>query len=384
MISLPIKKHIILVLLILVSFPLLSLMIESITERYEDGTVKREYKAHHDTKFYEKLYRKDGSIEYQKNYNMMNDKFGVWVNYDNLGEPISYGNFIIGESEDSFFHGVEDGYYIVKYENGSPKIKAYFIDNLIIGLWEEYYENGNLKTSAFFDDTMFKKDWKEYHENGIIKHKEFLGKKSNYSLDFDDNGLIERVGYYKNYNLNSSSYFKKGIPRNIEFKEESSNRSFNSSFYENGSPKFFGIFDSKSRYQTDTSYYPNGLVKMQVQYGKAKNKEGFYETGLWKMFYENGNLKQELYYNPDLKKFGLMDYFKEYHENGNMKIEAKFDENNEITSLTQYDESGNVATKFQTKDDLYIKKILYEAYRQNKEEENDYLINIYIPNGLID
>lgn len=109
-------------------------------------------------------------------------------------------------------------------------------------------------------------------------------------------------------------------------------------------------------------YYPNGNIKDEIEYnnnrpsGKYKiyyengvlQEEGEWKNnrnvGTFKRYYENGNISQEFSFNESGKREGTQKY---YYENGQLMIEGEWKEGKESGVLKEYYENGDLkAEKF--------------------------------------
>ena len=91
-------------------------------------------------------------------------------------------------------------------------------------------------------------------------------------------------------------------------------------------------------------FFPKGQLKSEGQYDENQTM-----TDIWKFYYENGELKEEVTFNNNIEDGP----FVEYYENGNKKAEGAYqpfdlgygEEGMEHGELKEYDESGNLIAK---------------------------------------
>ncbi|MFH1319063.1 MAG: toxin-antitoxin system YwqK family antitoxin [Bacteroidota bacterium] len=129
---------------------------------------------------------------------------------------------------------------------------------------------------------------------------------------------------------------------------------------------------SNNNLQNEITYInsrPNGYAKIYYQNGNIK-EEGLWKGNKWvgeyKFYHENGNLYHEFAYNPKGKREGVQKY---YHDNGQVMIEGEWAEGKEAGVIKEYDESGKITSeKFFSEGTLDpASTIIYE--KEEKPEE---------------
>lgn len=95
---------------------------------------------------------------------------------------------------------------------------------------------------------------------------------------------------------------------------------------------------------------PAGYARMYHENGKVA-EEGLWENNRWvggyKYYFENGNLSYEWNYNKEGKREGVQKY---YHENGKVMIEGDWKEGKEAGVLKEYYEDGSLKAEKNFKD----------------------------------
>ncbi|MFH1319275.1 MAG: toxin-antitoxin system YwqK family antitoxin [Bacteroidota bacterium] len=90
---------------------------------------------------------------------------------------------------------------------------------------------------------------------------------------------------------------------------------------------------------------PNGHAKIYYQNGNLK-EEGLWKEIRWegnyKFYHENGNLYHEFAYNSWGQREGIQKY---YHDNGQVMIEGEWEEGQEAGSVKEYDKNGNIKSE---------------------------------------
>ena len=149
--------------------------------------------------------------------------------------------------------------------------------------------------------------------------------------------------------------------------------------FDNGIEKECGYLNNRLKEGIWKFYYENGNLYKEI------NFKDDIENGQWKMWHENGNI-----YIDQNKINGSSDgYWKEYYENGELK-EIGFYEKGEYAPRDFWDENGNQLLingtgkkierfgyndldicEFYFQDGKFIKEIKIESAKYNKFKEND-------------
>lgn len=145
-------------------------------------------------------------------------------------------------------------------------------------------------------------------------------------------------------------------------------------------------------------YYPNGNIKDEIEY--INNRTGGYykiyyengqlqEEGYWKnnrnvgtfkRYYENGNLAQEFNFNESGKREGVQKY---YYENGQLMIEGEWQDGKEAGVVKEYYENGELkAEKYFNNGQIDPEKTkTYEPKKPvvaEKKEEKEPVANVVV------
>ena len=112
-------------------------------------------------------------------------------------------------------------------------------------------------------------------------------------------------------------------------------------YNESGNLLYEVNYDKGIKNGIEREFFTSGKTKKEFQYKNGK------QDGLCKDYYENGNIKSEITMRND-KEHGP---FKSYFENGNIEFSGTTDssslaKSNLIGELIQYNEDGNIKTKF--------------------------------------
>ncbi len=160
------------------------------------------------------------------------------------------------------------------------------------GTWIDFYANGNIKTESNYDKGKL---------NGIYKlfdsHQRLLrvGNYENDSLVYSSQTMVdfeepfEKITYYNDSTIKYRGSYKDKVPIGIH-RFYNKNQEVDSSLLYNEYGTFLGrgiILENGEKQGFWKFYYPNKILK----------EEGYYENNLrtknWKFYYETGELKQE-------------------------------------------------------------------------------------------
>lgn len=227
-----------------------------------------------------------------------------------------------------------------------------------------YFDNGQLSSEGTLKNGKPEGYWKNYFESGVLKSE---GNRRNHQLDStwkfysEDGVLTDEINYVQGKrNGVTNSYSKEGfLEASIPYKDDvKSGVGF--TYYTNGgvhteTPYVEGREDGKA-YEFNPQgdiitirSFRNGILTRQEIINR-KNREG-QKDGLWKEFYEDRVVKNEGYYNDDLKD----GYWKEYSEKGELLQTLKYEKGKliedpeELTNLdikAQYYEDTDGLLKF--------------------------------------
>lgn len=256
------------------------------------------------------------------------------------------------------------------YETGEIKIKVNYLDDLKDGEGLEYDKDGRIIALLKYNkDLLVSRDeinrynaerlkqgkWVEFHENGINKLVGGYvdGKKNGIFKEYDKNGKLIAIYKYEDDLLAESSvdvdvleerktYYPTAVVKTYATYRDGKLQGFLKEFDENGvltkSSKYDqdiklaeGIIDSLAREQ--------GLWKFFFETGELK-AEGNYldgkKTDEWKYFFRNGQLEQVGSYKRDVP-FGKWTWS---HENGKLHREEYYKNGVEDGNSVEYDRLG--------------------------------------------
>ena len=256
--------------------------------------------------------------------------------------------------------------YVEKYDNGQIEIQGFLVDSILIGKYTEFYKSGQVKITGEFKNCEYETnhtkiyivscgvgnnstirkgkkhgEWKVYSENGILESKSnyYCGLRQGNFFYYRENGKLYWIDFYHaDKEMGTQEFYENGLLEKI------STYSYEYSEHDG--------HDLKKTVETE--YYKDGSLKIQREIQELKDdieKENFKE------YYPNGFLKTESQI-IDLDKNGI---FREFYENGNVKYEGIFKDDEPIDKQYFYNSKGEI-TKIETwKDGIIIETELKKA-----------------------
>ncbi|MBN8701472.1 MAG: toxin-antitoxin system YwqK family antitoxin [Bacteroidetes bacterium] len=205
------------------------------------------------------------------------------------------------------------------------------------GYWKTYFPNGKVKSEGNRENFVLDSLWKFYNEDGILTLEYYYenGKKTGEKKTYDS----------KTGKLLSIENFKEDVKQNFSF-----------NYHSNGKIKdkipFVDGKENGNAFEYDTlgniitlTEYKLGFTRKSERINR-KDRDGL-KQGVWKDFYDNGNLKNEGRYLND-KKDG---YFKDYALNGSLlkvekytngKLQEDAPELKKVDIFTEYHPTGKL------------------------------------------
>lgn len=231
-----------------------------------------------------------GYLEYRQEYDQ-GKPHGQWVTYLNNTYTFERAQ-PVPASETEYDQGgkvLQTKYY----DNGNIKSITHFKEGIRHGVYKEYYITGNQYSEIFYKDGQKNGETTVWHENGNV------AKKGQYD---DEGNATGKWGSWSEGNTYTgfANYISGTQAGDFEL------------YYSNGQLKEKGEYDNKGnmahvgRYQR---YYKNGKKAEEIFY----DKEGFKQDKAL-TWYENGNIKQIIYYKNDV----VYKTKKRYFENGQL------------------------------------------------------------------
>jgi uncharacterized protein len=296
----------------------------------------------------------------------------LWIFYDESGDTIEKINYYGGKkngyyytyqyqfdvnrkktgglvSKELFLNEIRQGtsYY---YENGKLKLVINYVKGKKHGLSREFDESGAIITLyeykndyLIFKEKINRKDnkglkqgtWKEFYKTDKIKSEaNYVNDTLNgYYKEFDELGKMVHIFKFKDgkkLNIDSAKTV------NVVVKEE---------YYSNGKIKFRGSYVDSIPVGIHKYFAMDGSVQNGILYndigklsGEGLVDDNDKKQGLWKFYYESGELLSQGKFSDD-KKTGEWSF---YYRNGNLEEKGKYNKNNAIGLWKWYYENGKL------------------------------------------
>ena len=227
---------------------------------------------------------------------------------------------------------------------GETVLKAYYKNDKLNGAAEEYDEKGKVKTRTEFKDGEKNGVSESFGANGkvLVRERYVNGILEGVKENFRDDGSLFSTIEYKNGKRDGEVkyYYENG-----ELLGEGRVREENpygdvmlgiwKGYYPDGKLKKEVKFNEEGTEADVKTYFQNGKISTE---GKMIGKfDSWKKTGIWKYYYENGNLKYEKEVYESHPQ--LSNYLKGYYSNGKPEY---IEEKGENSKLTTYYENGNI------------------------------------------
>lgn len=193
------------------------------------------------------------------------------------------------------------------------------------------FPNGKISSEGFLRDNKPDSYWKSYYESGFIKSE---GNRTNYQLDglwkfYADTNRLQTEIEYKHGLKNGKKTTYLANETIVENFIDDIKEGYSETFYKSGKIKtrvFFekGLatgqtfeYDTTGRIITVLIYKKGYLVSREIinRYDKNNSK-----TSIWKTFFSNGNVEEEIYYRAGMKN----GFYKKYNDKGTLLSIEKY------------------------------------------------------------
>lgn len=228
-----------------------------------------------------------------------------------------------------------DGYNVFYHPNGNIASEGTMRNGKPDGYWKTYHENGTIKSEGNRIDYELDSLWKFYDDIGkvVLEIEYKQGKKDGIRKTYrEDETIVERFIQDQKEGLTEYFYPDGPLMRTIPFK--------------NGLEEGNGFeYDRDGNIITFTEYRRGFIINRENinRYDRNGLKQG-----RWKLFYDNGALREEGSFRND-KKDG---FFKTYDRKGNLLELRKFVDGEEVMDapeiaklevVTEYYETGIIS-----------------------------------------
>jgi len=268
---------------------------------------------------------------------------GTVRTYDYAGWPKKYVPYVNGKAHGLAKEFNADGLVIkvTKYYMGimgrSERINRTDKNGLKQGNWKYFWDNGNLKLEASYLNNKKHGFFKYYDENGNFLYVE----KYSYDILDDDaketKQLDKRVAYHTNGQPSIIATYYKDKPDGIRREFDTAGKVIKGYLFQDGWLRYEGI--------TDMNGLRQGLWKEYYQTGELRSK-GKYKNSLpvgeWRFYFQDKSIEIIGDYDQKGRKVGEWIWF---YPSGDSMMVAHYEDGDLDGEYVEYDEQGTPIVK---------------------------------------
>lgn len=274
------------------------------------------------------------------------------------------------------------------YANGVISSEGFLRDGKPDGYWKSYYENGNIKSEGNRINFLTEGTWKFYNEEGLLTSEISYekGKKNGVRKTYSKTEIIEeyfmndvRDQYIKVYfpdgKLKRYTKLINGLEEGYSLEYNQDSVIIMMAEYRKGfllSREFINRTDKNGVKQgLWRQFYNNGIIKEEISYLNGKR------NGYLKKYDENGTLLSiEKYVNDEPVVFAeeLKEYEirRDYHSNGIVKIEGSYFNNKPDGIRREFDSTGKIIKGYVFNEGVLIGEGLLDAMGKKQGPWKEY------------
>lgn len=173
------------------------------------------------------------------------------------------------------------------------------------GWIEDHYEGGALLHKGYYEDGHLK-IYKNFFESGNVERSFKVTdlKRCNMQIFYPDGKMKSDIIYYEGNPQIWTDYYPNG---QIEYTEENSKNMdyliLRKSYLQDGKPQeLFELVDPKKKIYSKKEYYENGNIKAEGAMIFNRSVVDYQKDGIWKIYDEKGNMKNEKWVNGEEQK----------------------------------------------------------------------------------
>lgn len=209
------------------------------------------------------------------------------------------------EFQRKYLDGKKDGCSIEWYENGNKKKIKYYKEGLICGLIKIWYENGSKKSEVSIQNRQKNGKFILWYKSGTKKEEGEYLNHNRYGLwtFWNKNGQkTEEKRYNEEGNLDGEiiCWYDNGQMKSKEIRQDETPIGIGNGWYPDGKLKSQMTHQGNNIFYQD--WYHNGVLDRE---GKVIYSR---KEGLWKLYHDNGNIKQEINYKCSMMHGHYIEY----------------------------------------------------------------------------
>ena len=192
--------------------------------------------------------------------------------------------------------GLKNEYWKFYFPGGTVRSEGNFNKNMRTGKWKFYYPDGKLEQTGSYKDGKTDGLWIWYYSDGKILREEnyYMGKEDGMSVEYDPVGNIIAKGDYIEGNKEGEWYYNVGDQIEKGFYSFGLKDGIWKHTYLDGTKKFDGGYIQGNANGKHKLYYANGKLK----------EERYFEMGLrtrtWRKYDKDGNILISMTYENDI------------------------------------------------------------------------------------
>jgi antitoxin component YwqK of YwqJK toxin-antitoxin module len=240
---------------------------------------------------------------------------------------------------------VPNGYNRFYFPTGQLSSEGTMRNGKPDGYWKTYFASGILKSEGNRRNFLLDSIWVFYNEKGdtLQKINYLFGKRNGYTVTYNTNEKDDPIN------------FGKIVTKELYVNDKREGLSY--SYYNNGFLHEVTEYKGNKKHGTAVEYDEEGEIITFQKFSNGvlterqkinRNDDRNVKQGLWQEYYDNGQVKKEMYY-----KDGILDGpYKEYTETGNLIVRLNYKigiivEETDSASFdvdvrSEYDDAGNL------------------------------------------
>lgn len=205
------------------------------------------------------------------------------------------------------------------------------------GNWKYFWPNGNLKMEVTYLNDKINGFLKMYDEDGNFLSVEKYNQGQKVEDAKETKQLEKKVAYHPNGQPSIIATYYKGVPEGFRREFDEQGNVVRSYGYENGWMRFEGVLDMNGKRQgLWKEYYEGGELRSQ---GKYVNSNA---VGVWKYYFPNKTIEIIGGYDQKGRKNGDWIW---YYANGDTMISAHYETGELDGEYVEYDEDGSIISR---------------------------------------
>lgn len=272
---------------------------------------------------------------------------------------------------------LNDGYHVFRYPNGAISSEGFIKNGKPEGYWKSYYVTGVKKSEGKRTNFLLDSIWIFYDQVGDTTEKisYLLGKKNGYYLKYRKDPSVGLYVWSKELYAGDKKEGTAYI------------------YYPDGKIQQTVSYNEGKKEGLSKEYDINGMVITLLEYNDdfLISREKINRTdakglkqGVWKDFYQSGNIKTERSYKDDM----LHGYYKEYDNRGKLTITMLYDNGAIVKSRVEDEPDIEIVNKYDNDNRLiysgpYRNKIPVGTHREYSKSGQVSNAFIYNDNGLL-